>query len=71
MKSWEEMKEISYVGIKLTKAKSISEGLNKCKIQKLTRNNPVYEHIKLHQKFKNAKKCPICLMVVDKNQENS
>jgi hypothetical protein len=49
MKSWEEMKDFSYVGIKLTKAKTISEGLTKCKIQKLTRQNPVYEHLKLHQ----------------------
>ena len=42
MKSWEDMKDFSYVGIKLTKAKTISEGLTKCKIEKLTRQNPVY-----------------------------
>lgn len=36
------MKEISYVGIKLTKAKSITEGLTRCKIDKLSRKNPVY-----------------------------
>lgn len=32
MKDWEEMKDFSFVGIKLTKAKSISEGLTRCKI---------------------------------------
>jgi hypothetical protein len=30
MKNWEEMKEFSYVGIKLTKAHNITEGLKRC-----------------------------------------
>jgi hypothetical protein len=63
MKSWEEMKDFSYVGIKLTKAKTISEGLTKCKIQKLTRQNPVYEHLKLHQLIQGRKKCQLCTSI--------
>jgi len=54
------MREFSYVGIKLTKAKTISEGLTKCKIDKLTRQNPVYEHIKLHKLINGRKECHLC-----------
>lgn len=54
------MKDFSFVGIKLTKAKTISEGLTKCKIQKLTRQNPLYEHIKLHQLINGRKPCLLC-----------
>ena len=54
------MRDFSYVGIKLTKAKTISEGLTKCKIQKLTRQNPLYEHVKLHQLIKGRKPCTLC-----------
>jgi len=49
------MKELSYVGIKITKAKTIREGLTKCKIQKLTRKNPIYEHLQLHRLKKDKK----------------
>jgi hypothetical protein len=61
MKNWEDMKDFSYVGIKLTKAKTISEGLTKCKIQKLTRQNPVYEHLKFHQLLSGKKECHLCV----------
>jgi hypothetical protein len=60
MKNWEEMKEISYVGLKLTKAKSLNEGLTRCKIDKLTRKNPLYEHLQLHKVSKKMKNCPLC-----------
>ena len=42
MKNWEEMRGLTYVNIKSTKAKSISEGMTRCQIEKLSRNNPVY-----------------------------
>ena len=32
MRNWEEMKDLTYVNIKSTKAKSISEGMTRCKI---------------------------------------
>ena len=49
MKSWEEMKDFSYVNIKRTKAKSLSLGLHQCKIDKFTRQNPITEHLKFHK----------------------
>lgn len=49
------MKDFSYVGIKSTKAQSISEGLTRCKVQKLTRRNPIYDHLKLHVTLKKKK----------------
>jgi hypothetical protein len=54
------MREFSYVGIKLTKTKTLSEGLTKCKIQKLTRQNPLYEHVKLHRLMQGRKRCTLC-----------
>jgi hypothetical protein len=46
------MKDFSYVSIKLTKAKTITEGITRCKIDKLSRKNPVYEHLQLHKLHK-------------------
>lgn len=60
MDNWEEMKDFSYVGIKLTKAHSLSQGINRCKIQRLTRKNPVYEHLSLHKKMKKNSVCSLC-----------
>jgi len=59
MKNWEEMRGLTYVNIKSTKAKSISEGMTRCQIEKLSRNNPVYEHIRLHKK-RSLPACPVC-----------
>ena len=61
MRNWEEMKDFSYVGIKITKAKTISQGLTRCKIQKLSRNNPVYQHLILHKKYRPKSQCEICI----------
>lgn len=57
------MKDFSYVGIKITKAKTISEGLTKCKIEKLTRRNPLYEHLNFHKLIFGKKECQLCKSV--------
>jgi hypothetical protein len=60
MKNWEVMKDVSYVGIKSMKAKSISEGLTRCRIDRLSRQNPIYEHLKIHKLRKGKSECNLC-----------
>lgn len=45
IKCWEDLKDTTFVSMKLTKAKSFTEGFQKAKKIKLSQTNPVYEHI--------------------------
>lgn len=45
MKNWENMKDYSYVGIKMSKAKSLCEGLERCIVDKFGKQNPIYQHL--------------------------